>query len=183
MADRVSHQMGQRLGQGIQQAFVQIGFMTAGFQVHLLCRIAWPRHAPCGGSGGKAARPAPCGFSSPSVADRLSTRAWKPRASAKRPRSGSLGLRRTNSCTVCCSIDLPIISSPTRFNTASMRSASTRKMLSGASSEPVSLVFQLDSAGRRGTDSDFAPPLTGGDFGFRNDRGYVCTACSCASAL
>ena len=60
------------------------------------------------------------------------TRAWKAMASAKRPRETSLGECFVSSFNACCSIDLPMINSPTRLITLSMRSASTRSVFSGA---------------------------------------------------
>src|SRR5437588_12953536 len=51
-------------------------------------------------------------------------------ASANLPRSASLGKRLEKSFSACCSMDLPMISSPTRLRTLSMRPASTRRIFS-----------------------------------------------------
>src|SRR5215472_5953392 len=53
-------------------------------------------------------------------------------ASASFARSGSRECCLSNSVSVRWSMDLPMISSPTRFMTASMRAASTRRVLSAA---------------------------------------------------
>ena len=83
------------------------------------------------------------------------------------PRSGSFACWRSNSPMARCSIDLPMISSPTRFMTVSMRPASTRSVFSAAAvagrgrrglppREPLPRTAKaasaragLDSAGRR----------------------------------
>ena len=73
-----------------------------------------------------------------------STRDWKAITSRKRLRRASLGKRLSNSPMVWCIMDLPIMSSPTRFITVSMRSASTRRMESGDSAVGAALLSGCD---------------------------------------
>ncbi len=42
VTDRVPHQMSQRLGDGVENAFIQIGFLSAEFKIHF--PLALPRH-------------------------------------------------------------------------------------------------------------------------------------------
>jgi hypothetical protein len=70
VTDRVAHQMRQRFGDRIENAFVEIGFLARSIPVPLRARIAAPHRAPCAESAGTTDPPAPCGSSSPSAADR-----------------------------------------------------------------------------------------------------------------
>ena len=64
------------------------------------------------------------------------TRPWNAMASANFPRKASFGKRCPNSSSACCNIDFARISSPTRFSTLSIFSASTRSKLSGPVGTP-----------------------------------------------
>ncbi len=130
VADGIAHQVRQRLGDGVENALVEIGFLSADGEFHLA--PALPRdiahHAR------KAAEQLVDGHH----AD-LHDRALQDR-SARAP--GRPSRRRICRAAVpwdsasripfsaCCSIDLPMINSPTRFRTLSMRPASTRRTFS-----------------------------------------------------
>ena len=91
VAHRVAHQMGERLGDGVENSFVEIGVLPADDQVRLRGRIAATRRAPCAGSGGTTDRPGTMRIFMTERCRSLSTRAWKAMASANLPRNGSFG--------------------------------------------------------------------------------------------
>ena len=66
----VTHQMGERLRQSVENPFVEIGLRRRLRSSRCLCRKPWQCRAPGEGIAGKADRPAPCGSSLPSAAAR-----------------------------------------------------------------------------------------------------------------
>ena len=128
----VADQVRQRIGERVENALVEVGVLSGDFERDVLVAQLARRRGRSAESGGKAARREPCGFSSPIFAvhrARATETPARPRVfRAEDPSSG--GVRIPSMAR--CSMDLPMIISPTRFITVSMRAASTRSMFSAA---------------------------------------------------
>ena len=127
---RITHQVRQRLGQHIQNALVQVGILAGDQPALRLYRMTWQRRAPPAGKRRKRCSTGTMRIFITDFCRSFRMRDWKCQ-SVRKPRLQRIfGKTPPEIHMVWCSMLLAMISSPTRFSTESIRSASTRSRFS-----------------------------------------------------